>query len=261
LATHPLRIALAQLPMQWTIEANMALILDAITLAHGRGAQLASFAELAITGIHRQIGQLAKPELIKPCIDTLQTTCRHLGIAAAVGAPTFDEQGHKFITHFLIDERGAVAAQVHKIGLTEPEATFFRPGSGRAVGVLQGQRCSAVICREVGDLAPVREQLPPGSTDLVFLPGALRQDPEKPVADPPAYIQDAQALARALQAHVIHSNWPNALNRPEETALCGFSAVLAPDGELLIRLPRHVSGVALFALGARDFEWHALAQR
>jgi omega-amidase len=255
--THPLRAAIAQLPMQWTIEANMALILDAITLAHRRGAQLVSFAELAITGIHRQIGQLAKPELIAPCINTLQTRCRRLGVAVAVGAPTFGQQGHKFITHFLIDEQGKIAAQVHKVGLTEPEATFFQPGSGRAVGALQGRRCSAVICREVADLPQLQEQLLPGSTELIFVPGALRQDPEKPVTDPPAYIHDASALARAMQASVIHSNWPNALNRPEESALCGFSAVLAPDGELLIRLPRFEPGVAVFDMGARDFEWHA----
>jgi len=101
-------------------------------------------------------------------------------------------------------------------------------------------RCSAVICREVSDLDAVRNQLPPGSVDLVFVPGALRQDPALPRTDPPPYVHDIARLALATQAFVVHTNWPNALNRPEEGVEGGGSTVAAPDGEILFRLPlRH----------------------
>ena len=56
--------------------------------------------------------------------------------------------------------------------------------------------------------------------------------------------------------YVVQTNWPNALNRPEESVEGGSSSVAAPDGELLFRLPSQASGIAVFTLGERAFEWH-----
>jgi sugar phosphate isomerase/epimerase len=82
---------------------------------------------------------------------------------------------------------------------------------------LQGLDCSAVICREVADLDAVVKELPTGTVDLIFVPGALRQDPDRPRTEPPEYVRDIQRLAAATEAFVVHTNWPNALNRPEES--------------------------------------------
>jgi omega-amidase len=141
-------------------------------------------------------------------------------------------------------------------GLTDPEATFFARGSSRPVGTLQGLRCSAVICREVEDLALTTAQLPASTVDVIWLPGALRQDPEKPRTDPPEYVHNAMRLALATQAWVVQTNWPNALNRPEESVDAGQSAVVSPSGELMLRLPRQASGLGIFNLGDRTFDWH-----
>lgn len=70
-------------------------------------------------------------------------------------------------------------------------------------------------------------------------------------------MQQAQALARASCAWVVQTNRPNALNRPEESEHTGHSACIAPDGELLFRLPVQGFGVGAFALGERTFAWHA----
>ena len=259
-ATSPLAagmvIAIGQLRMHWTIEANMAEMLGAIEFAHGQGATLCAFAELAITGFHRQIVALAKPELIAPEVARLQALCAKLTMAVTVGAPTFADDGARYNSHLFINERGELAGEVSKIGLTEPEASFFRPGTHRPVATLQGQRCTAVICREIEDHAAICEQLPRGSVDIVLWPGQMRPDPDKPVADPPAHVQDAQRLAADLNAYVVQTNWPNALNRPEESEHTGNSAVIAPDGELLFRLPEQASGLGIFTLGARSFVWH-----
>ena len=99
--------------------------------------------------------------------------------------------------------------------------------------------------------------MPAGSTHVIFLPGALRQDPAKPVTEPPEYIADAQAMARATRSTIVQTNWPNALNRPEESVDGGHSAVISPSGELLFRWPRQQSGVGIFTLGERSFDWHA----
>jgi hypothetical protein len=55
---------------------------------------------------------------------------------------------------------------------------------------------------------------------------------------------------------VVQTNWPNALNRPEESVDGGGSTVSSPEGEMLFRLPMQASGVAVFTLGDRHFEWH-----
>src|SRR5207253_3165622 len=133
---------------------------------------------------------------------------------------------------------GRVVAAVSKRGLTDPEATFFARGSGRPVGVIQGLRCTAVICREVEDFDQVTADIPRNCADVVFVPGALRQDPAKPPSDPPPYVDDIRALARATGSYLVQTNWPNPLNRPEESKDAGGSCVVSPSGELLFRLPK-----------------------
>lgn len=251
-------MAVVQPRMQWRTGENLATIEWALRRAHAAGAALCSFPELALTGFHRGIVQEADPAIVQPALTAVQALCAELGMAAALGAPTWDGDGGRFNSHLLIDEHGALVATVSKQGLTDPEATFFQRGSERPVARLQGWRCSAVICREVEDHDLVAAQLPLGSADLLFWPGQMRPDPNKPVTDPPQHVQQAQTIARSAGAYVVQSNWPNALNRPEESAHCGHSAVIAPSGELLFRLPEEACGLAVFELGPsndRHFSW------
>jgi omega-amidase len=250
------KVAIAQIAMHWTTAENAAAIERAMALASVSGAQICGFAELAVTGFHREIGREARPELVWPAVQGIRKLADRLSLGVAFGAPTFGPDGIKFNSHLLIDERGRIAAEISKRGLTDPEATFFARGSTRPIGTLQGLRCSAVICREVNDLAQVAADLSPGSVDLIFVPGALRQDPEKPRTEPPEYVNDIARLAKATKAYVVHTNWPNALNRPEEGVDAGGSVVASPDGEVFFRLPMRASGIGVFTLGERRFEWH-----
>ncbi len=181
-----------------------------------------------------------------------------LGLAVSVGAPSFGAGGERCISQLLIDEQGRLVADVAKRGLTEPEATFFARGAARPVGLLQGLRCSAAICREVEDLDALSAALPPGAVDLVYVPGALRQDPARPRSDPPEFVHDIQRLAAATRAQVVQTNGSHALNRPEESVDGGGSVVADAGGGLLLRLPMQASGGAVFERGARRFDWHAL---
>lgn len=253
--TRP-RVAIAQIAMHWTTAENLAAIERAMNLARARDAALCAFSELALTGLHREIGREARPAVVEPAVESIRALAARLAVGVAFGAPTFGQDGCRFNSHLLIDEQGHTSAVVSKRGLTDPEATFFTRGALRPVGILQGVRCSAVICREVKDLDRVSSDLPPGTTDLVFVPGALRQDPEKPATEPPEYVDDIRRLAAATRAYVVHTNWPNALNRPEESVDAGGSVVASPDGELLFRLPMQASGIGVFTLGERSFEWH-----
>ena len=252
------RIAIAQVRMHWSLEDNLAAIRSAMRLASAQGASVCAFSELAVTGCHRKIGALAKPELVDPAVDEIKRLSAELAMGVALGAPSFDSAGAKYITHHLIDERGGLAASISKRGLTDPEATFFARGSSRPIGVVQGLKCSAVICREISDFDQIIDDLPRGSVDLIFIPGALRQDPDKPPSDPPPYMDDIRALGFATAAYMVQTNWPNALNRPEESVDAGRSCVVSPSGELLLRLPKEASGVGVFNLGEASFDWHPL---
>jgi predicted amidohydrolase len=252
----PPRIAIAQISMHWTTTDNLTAIERAMQFASAQGARLCGFSELAVTGFHREIAREARPERVGPAIRSIRAQAARLSLGVAVGAPTFADDGSRFNTHLLIDEQGATVTEVRKRGLTDAEALFFAPGATRPIAKLQGLRCSAVICREVGDLDNVRAELPPGTVDLIFVPGALRQDPAKARTDPPEYVADIQRLAAATQAHVVHTNWPNALNRPQESVDAGGSVVADPRGDLLLRLPMQASGIGLFTLGDRHFDWH-----
>lgn len=228
----------------------------AMRLAKREGAEACVFPELALPGFHRDIASLAKPHLIEPAVESLQAECASLSIAIAFGAPTFDEAGLRN-SYLFFSSSGERAGQVHKNGLTAPEATFFARGSVRPITAFCGMRTSAVICREIEDVDQVCDQLQDQDARLLLWPGQMRPDPDKPASDPPEHVVQAQALAARIGAYVVQANWPNALNRPSESKDTGHSAVISPTGSLLFRAPRAQPGVAVFTLGAEQFSWFA----
>lgn len=251
-----LRVAIGQLQMQWTAEANTRAIVDAIALAAGAGAQLCVFPELAVTGFHREIRAAARPERVAPWLAAIRAACAGNRLSAVVGAPTFGDDGGIFNSAMFIDAAGSEVGVIEKIGITLAEATFFAPGRIRPVFVLAQRRCSAVICREIDDFEEVGRQLPPGTCDLLLWPGAMRPAVDGSETDPDAHIKRAQTLARISRAFIVQANWPNSLNYPGESAEAGQSAVIDPTGALLLRLPIAQPGVGVFDLGQAAFDWY-----
>lgn len=250
----PVRLAIGQIRMHWTLEGNLDEMRRAMRLARAQGADGCVFPELALPGFHRQIASLARAELIAPAIESLAGECARLSLAIAFGAPTFEGACVRN-SYLVFDHRGRRTLDIHKNGLTDPEATFFVRGTQRPTAMLCGLPASAVICREIEDEEAVCRQLEPEAPKLLLWPGQMRPDPELPACDPPGHVVQAQHLAARLNAHVVQANWPNALNRPEESAGCGHSAVIDPTGTLLFRAPRAEPGVAVFTLGERRWEW------
>jgi len=173
----PARIAIAQIAMRWTTHENTSAISQAMTLARSHNAHICAFSELAVTGFHREIAREARPDVVSPALASIRAQAGRLRVGVAVGAPAFGPDNAKFNSHLLIDEAGNTAAEIPKRGLTAPEATFFAKGATRPIGMIQGLRCSAVICREGEDIDEISSELS-GAVDLIFVPGALRQDPE-----------------------------------------------------------------------------------
>jgi omega-amidase len=253
----PLRLSIAQQSMHWTLEENVAAMRRALETSAQQGATLCVFPELALTGFHRQIASLAIAANTAPQIHAIARACAAHRIAAAFGTPTYNESGQIFNSHLYIDAQGEAVGAASKIGLTPAEATFFAPGVARPIVNVQGLRCTSVICREVEDVEDVCAQLPAGSVDLIFWPGAIRPSPDSKETRATTAEAGAQEIARRCSAYVVQANWPNSLNYPAETEFSGQSIVIDPQGEVLLRLPIAQVGVATFDLGARTFDWRA----
>lgn len=256
-AADPIRIAIAQPTMYWTGDENAGAVCQTIEHAAARSARLCVFPELAVTGFHRRIAEAAKPALVAGWMRAIAAACARHSIATAVGAPTFGDDGRIYNSQILVDEQGQWAGVVEKKGLTDPEATFFARGDARPVVALQGRRCTAVICREVEDLDDVCGQLAPAAPELIFWPGMMGPEDGAEPADPPAHVQQAQALARRTGAHVIQSNWPVSLNYPDQSHKTGKSVVIEPTGRIAFALPQAQAGLAVFTLGDASYAWEA----
>lgn len=250
-----LRLAVCQLRMRWDVDRHTDDIVQALQQAAAQGARLCLFPELALTGIHREIAAAAVPARVQAWLARVAHACRAHTMAASVGAPVFDAQGGIRIAQHFFDAQGVLVGTVEKQGLTAPEATFFVPGDTRRNLHLLGRRWNAMICREIDDAELLAPPFEADQPDIVVWPGLMRPDPDLPATDPPDHVQRAQALARRCRVHVVQANWPNALNRPEESVDAGRSAVIDRDGRLLFRLPRAEPGLAVFDLGASSFEW------
>lgn len=242
--------------MHGRLEENTALVLNHIAQAAAAGAGLVVFPELALTGFHRQVPSEADPAAVAQALEKVRAACAALRLACAVGAPRFVDGRRAlrpFNSHWLIDEAGQVAAVVHKAGLTPSEAGYFAPGDGRPRAVLQGWRCTSVLCREVED-ASAAAQCRSGegdALDLVFWPSIVTQSPPLPEDD---YLPAARALARSSGATVLQCNWPNAVNQPDNRDL-GGSRVIGPEGEVLWSLPADQAGLGVWAPGGRGGVW------
>ena len=261
--TRALRVAIAQQPMAWTTGENVEHILAALDIAANEGAQLCLFPELALTGFHRQIRTEAKPGIVEPALRRVQDACRKAGIASLLGLPTFGADGNIRNSYAFIGTDGELGSTVHKNGLTPAELTFFAAGDDRPTLRFADRTCSTVMCREIEDVDAIATQLANEPVQLMFWPSIVGSppgtiiEPQREVQDL-GYVERAATFARRLRSHLVQCNWPQALNTPE-ASYQGQSKVYAPDGEILLTLPRDAAGVGVFTLGEREYRWTPLA--
>ena len=258
----PLSIAIVQQPMAWTTPENVAHIVAALALAAEQGAGVAVFPELALTGFHRGIRGEAVPATVDAGLRQVRAACCEHGIACALGAPTFAGDGAILNSYLHIDVNGEIVSSVSKNGLTPAELTFFAAGTERPVMQFEGRSCTTVMCREIEDIDAIAAQLAAEPVQLVFWPSIVGHPPGT-IAEPERAVQDlgyrqrAGEFARRLNAHLVQCNWPHALNTPERDYQ-GESKAYAPDGEILLTLPRDEAGLGVFTLGERAFRWTPL---
>lgn len=249
-----MNIAIAQMSMAWTTADNTQTILKYLRIASEHQANICVFPELAITGFHRRIREEATAEIVAPALDAVRDACAKHSIAAVLGTPLFRESGAVVNAVEYINRTGNTVGYVEKIGITPAEATFLEAGNSRPILQFEGLRSTSIICREALDRDQLCSELSPDAIDVIFWPGIMRPDPERPDRAE-HHIDDACALAAHTRAYVVQSNWPDSLNYPEESAEQGHSVVISPEAEILFRLPKAAAGVGFFEYGKTTLRW------
>ena len=116
---------------------------------------------------------------------------------------------------------------------------------------LGGVLATSVLCREMLDsdeLLPMLRAAQPANDArprVIFWPSYISR------ADAmlwQAYLEGAVAMARALDAWVLQSNWAESLNEPRARGF-GAGVVIAPDGQVVQTLPVDAAALVVVTLG------------
>ncbi|HEX2205849.1 MAG TPA: carbon-nitrogen hydrolase family protein [Longimicrobium sp.] len=248
-----MRVAVAQMPMAWTLEENTRAIVEHLSRAKALGAEVALFPECATTGFHRRVPGETSPGAIRGAIERVREACRALALPAVVGTPFFPEAGEspRWNAAVAIGADGEVRAVCPKVGLTASEHAYFDAGAERPTFTLGAVLCGVLLCREVRDAEEARHEL--RGSRVVFWPGAIAWD--NPASHPENVVtrEIAQACARTLGAYLVQCNWATSLNDPETRGL-GGSLVVSPAGEVVHACPADAPGITLVALALADVE-------
>ena len=249
---NPPRWAVSQLRMHGSLAGNLAETLAAMQQAAQAGADGCVCTELALTGFHRHVPALLDRAALADAEHQLRQTCARLHLAAVVGLPTLGEDGRVFNSHLYLDAQGRDLGRVHKRGLTPSEAGLFTPGGARGWMGLGGVLATSVLCREMLDGAVLMPELaaalPAGDARprVIFWPSYI-SNADRPLWQ--AYQQGAAAMAGALGAWVLHSNWAESLNEPGTRGF-GAGIVISPEGGIVQTLPADVPAQVVVTLDA-----------
>jgi NAD+ synthase/NAD+ synthase (glutamine-hydrolysing) len=152
-----MRIALAQInPTVGDLEGNIGRIAAAARQAAGRGAEVAVFPELAVTGYPPR-DLVEKPSFLdrsERAIEELARSTADLDLALVCGfvARSQAETGKRALNSAAVIERGEVVFRQSKMLLPTydvfDEARYFRPAERETLCVLRGKNIALTICED-----------------------------------------------------------------------------------------------------------------
>jgi len=223
---HPHGLCVAQLQMGRTVADNLPAIEAALEAATD---PLVLFPELALTGFHAGLPEVADPVELERAVARLDARVQRLGRAAVVGSP-WRVKG-EWRNRAWVLRPGHSPLAVDKVGLTPSEARFFSPGERGPVWDWAGRRYAVAFCREVEDVDLLADAW--SDVEVVLWPGYMGWPDDGESA--------AEALSTGLHAAVVQCNWPGGLN-PVSMPM-GGSQVWDRRGRLVAALPRDRAGV------------------
>ena len=168
-ARTSLRIAVAQLRFQPTLDENQRQIAAAIRRAARRGADVVLFPECATTGYHCEFQAIDRTRLQK-MLRELGTVAGEARIHVLLGTPWF--AGRKpFNSLVQFNREGQAVYRYDKCHLTARDRATFQPGRHLALFDIDGIPATALICHERRFPEVVRLPVMAGAR-IIFHPNA-----------------------------------------------------------------------------------------
>jgi len=239
--------------MSYSVEENTSQILRYVDDASAKGSDLVAFPELAVTGCHRKIKSCCEHiQANSEWIDSIRNSAKRHRKYIAFGAPTYSERGiHD--GYLLISPEGELTGSASKLGLTESEATYFCPGETRKIWKLNDLKVGVVFCREIADLEELERDYR-NQVDFLLWPCFSSVHEQLPSDIEQMSYEQAQRVAKQLEAVVLQSNWANSLNSPEITNT-GGSVFVSSEGTKIAAAPLGESGFGIVDSVDLSFEW------
>jgi NAD+ synthase (glutamine-hydrolysing) len=260
------RIALGQInPTIGDFDGNRRLVWDAALEAERRGAELAIFPELALSGYPPK-DLLERPAFLdaaRASLDRLadDSAARGLGVALLVGFPERlppSPQGRGVANSAALVEGGRVASVTRKSLLPAydvfDEWRYFDPATEVSVVPFRGRRLGVTICEDIwndGDFWPRRlyradpvEALVAAGAEVIVNISASPYSIEKRHLRPRMLAASARRWARPLV-------FVNQVGGQDDLVFDGASLAFDETGEVIARGPEHDSAVVLVDLDAR----------
>lgn len=250
-----MKIALVQLNYHiGNFEQNTSRIIEHINIAKSRGADIAVFAELCVTGYPPR-DFLEFDDFIGCCehaVHQIAAACN--GIAAIIGSPSVNhgtKGKHLFNSAYFLSE-GRIQAVSHKALLPNydvfDEYRYFEPGSQFELIEFKGKKIALTICEDLWNVGD----------DLLYVMNPMdelaNQKPEIiiNIAASPFHYGQAEIRKQVLSANALKYNVPvvyvNHAGGHTELLFDGGSMVMNQGGRVVQELDYFKEDIAIVAI-------------
>ncbi len=244
---RPLRLALAQMnPTVGDLEGNTNAVLAILDEAKSRGAHVAVFPEMAVTGYPPE-DLLLRPQFLadaKTQLDRIVEASR--GVAVVVGAPELvdgrvfnpgvasrpDEATGKLYNGAAVAADGRLVHIYRKIFLPNygvfDEERYFQPGNECPVFEINGVQVGVNVCEDIWhEEGPSMVQRGAGAEVIVNINASPYHRGKGR--------QREEMLAARARTHGAYIAYLNTVGGQDELVFDGQSLVLGPDGGVVAR--------------------------
>jgi NAD+ synthase (glutamine-hydrolysing) len=258
-----MKISIAQLNYHiGNFARNKELICNAIKQAAHQGSDLIIFSELSVPG-YPPLDMLDHIDFVEKCNSALLEIAGECkGIAAIVGAPTFNRngEGKKLYNSALVLSEGQIIFKANKALLPTydifDEYRYFEPEKSFSVFPFHGIKIALTICEDLWDEQPFDNKFEKSRLYSISPMDVLaRQNPDIIInisASPFSYtrIEARKDIFRnKAKKHSIPVISVNQTGANTELIFDGSSMVIDSNGKIVIQLPPFEETVMTFSLG------------
>ncbi len=251
---NELTIATCQFPVSGDIKRNASYILRQMAEAKEKGADVSHFPESSLSGYAGTDFKRYKSQdeaLRQGSLEKIIQLSSELKIWAIVGSHHFAANNHlPYNCLWLIDSSGKTINRYDKRFCTgkdgEHEHAYYKPGRKAAQFKIKGFTCGVLICHEWRYPELYREQKQLGTRILFqsWYDGNLSATEYKKQGKELGSLITGTVRGNAANNYF----WISASNTSARES-CFASFVARPDGKILHRLKRNVTGVLISKVG------------